>query len=60
MKQSGHPRKVIERAINRQEKKSFSANMEETSMVIARIPFVVGTSQEVRRIVRTAGVKCAF
>ena len=29
-------------------------------MVIARIPFVDGTSQEVRRIVRTAGVKCAF
>ena len=60
MKQSGYPRKVVERAINRQEKKSLNVNVEETSMVKARIPFVDGTSQEVRRIIRTAGVKCAF
>ena len=62
---NGYPRKFEEKAISRQLKceqlngnSATSDQLEKLQTV--QIPFLDGLSQEVRRIARTAGVRCAF
>ena len=62
----GYPKKFVNRAIVKQIRRhglpdtDGKQDDEANSMVIASIPFIDGISQEVRRIVREAGVKCVF
>ena len=66
MRQNGYPGKVVENAINKQAKQSRkNSQIPSVAEVIeemapAKIPFIDGLSQEVRRIAREAGVRCGF
>ena len=60
---NGYPKRFTERAINKQMKKGLARRVDEADppkWETARIPYIDGLSQEVRRIARTAGVRCAF
>ena len=65
MANNGYPRKFVSRAMAKQIKQyelpdTDRKRSETGGEVLASIPFVDGISQEVRRIVREAGVKCVF
>ena len=63
MADNGYPKRFTERAINKQMKKGLVRRVDEADQPkweTARIPYIDGLSQEVRRIARTAGVRCAF
>ena len=59
---NGYPRKLVNKEISRQLKRSETCaiNDDERVLVTVSIPFIDGLSQEIRRIARTAGVRCAF
>ena len=61
------PKPFTEKAISRLFKRPAAGKLErvinepdQPKMEIARIPYVDGVSQEIRRIVRTAGLRCSF
>ena len=67
MEGNGYPKKFTEKAISRQLRRPAEEKLErvinepdQPKMEIARIPYVDGLSQEIRRIARTAGVRCSF
>lgn len=63
---NGYPKKFVERAINKQiRRQGLKGNNKKQddgikSKTIARIPFIDGISQEVKRIMREANVECVF
>ncbi len=70
---NGYPKRFTEKAISKQIKRESMRMLEtddaedkqrlldtEPKMDTVRIPFIEGLSQEIRRIARTAGVRCAF
>ena len=64
MPASGYPKKFVEKATQRQIKNSATGKVKRTenlsTLVSARIPFIDGLSQEIRRLARTAGIRCSF
>ena len=70
MVQNGYQRKFVRKAITKQvekhRKKIHGMSTEPTTkednvkLVTISIPFIEGLSQEIRRIARSAGVRCAF
>ena len=61
MADNGYPKRFTERAINKQMKKGLVRRMDEADQPKwKRIPYIDGLNQEVRRIARTARVRCAF
>ena len=56
------PRKLVNKEISRQLKRSETCAIhdDKRALVTVSIPFIDGLSQEIRRIARTAGVRCAF
>ena len=64
MAQNGYPQRFVEKAIGRQMKRSNMGSKrvdsEETPQESANIPFVDRLSQEIRRIVRPAGIRYPF
>ena len=64
MASNGYPKKFVEKAMQKQIKNSATGKvkrMEDLStLVSARIPFIDGPNQEIRRLVRTAGIRCSF
>ena len=61
---NGYPRKFVQKAISRQVKsraaRRVQPQQDQSKAVTVRIPFIDGLSQEVRRVARAAGVRCAF
>ena len=58
-------KKFIDKEIRQQVKRSVTSSIEhkqedECRLETVSIPFIDGLSQEVRRIARTAGIRCAF
>ena len=63
MADNGYPKRFTERAISKQMKKGLVKRVDEADQLkweTARIPYIDGLSLEVRWIVHTAGVQCAF
>ena len=67
MEGNGYLKQFTEKAISRQLKRPAVEKFErvidgpdQPKMEIARIPYVDGLSQEIRRIARTAGVRCSL
>lgn len=64
MSANGYPKKFVEKAIQRQIKNSAAGKVNRTedqsTLVSARIPFIDGLSQEIRRLASTAGIRCSF
>ena len=64
MAENGYPRKFVEKAISKQLKRHATGRklpqQDEKNIITTTIPFVDGLSQEVRRVARMAGVRCAF
>ena len=61
------PKPFTEKAISRLLKRPAAEKLErvinepdQSKIEIARIPYVDGVSQEIRRIARTAGLRCSF
>ena len=60
---NGYPRRFVEKAISKQLRRRTAPrvqNQDQSNMKTVRIPFVEGLSQEVRRVARSAGVRCVF
>ena len=60
---NGYPRRFVEKAISKQLRRRTAPrvqNQDQSDMKTVRIPFVEGLSQEVRRVARSAGVRCVF
>ena len=60
---NGYPRRFVDKAIRTQLKRRTLPrvqNQDQSDMKTVRIPFVEGLSQEVRRVARTAGIRCVF
>ena len=60
MANNGYPKRFTGRAINKQMKKGLARSVDEADQPkweTARIPYIDGLSQEVRRIARTAKVR---
>ena len=67
MEGNGYPKQFTEKAISRQLKRPVAGKLErainepdQPKMEIARIPYVNGLSQKIRRIARMAGVRSSF
>ncbi len=64
MTSNGYPKKFTEKAISKQLKKATNTSsrveLDQPKLITTSIPFIDGLSQEVRRIARTAGIRCAF
>ena len=64
MEQNNYPKhfveKTIEKGARRRRMPLRKEKESDLGVATAKIPFVSGLSQEVRRIARTAGVRCAF
>ena len=64
MEQNNYPKHFVEKTIEKgARRRRMPLRKEQESdlgVATAKIPFVSGLSQEVRRIARTAGVRCAF
>ena len=67
MERNGYPKQFTEKAISRQLKRPAAGKLkrvinepDQPKMEIARIPYVDGLSQEIRRIARMTGVWCSF
>ena len=60
MQLNGYPRKFVAKAMKQVRRKTPEWNEEEKKTSLARIPFIDGVSQEIRRIAREVDVKCSF
>ena len=67
MASNGYPKQFVEKVIQKQVKKKRNADTgekntdnEQRSMQTASIPFVDGLSQTIRRIARSADIRCTF
>ena len=64
MNQNNYPKHFVEKAIEKGMRRRKMPRLLEQELdqgeTTAKIPFIDGLSQEVRRIARTAGVRCAF
>ena len=61
MQLNGYPRKFVKKAIKMQQRARETVKQDEReTKILARIPFIDGISQEVRRIARAVGVTCSF
>ena len=62
---NGYPKKFVDKAINRQMRRpsmrqTSQSEEDQPKPQIARIPYIDGLSQEVRRIASVANVRCVF
>ena len=60
MRNNGYPRTFVKKAIQRVKSKKVKIETDAIQLETTIIPFVNGLSQEIRRITRTAGVRCIF
>ena len=67
MGRNGYPRRFVEMAISKQRRRKALRGVERINternqehMPTVKIPYIEGVSQEVRRLARAGGVRCAF
>ena len=62
MQRNGYPRRFIKKWMAKYDKKKWRKDQDTSNETFehAKIPFIDGLSQEVRRIARSAGIRCSF
>ena len=64
MSANGNPKKFVEKAIQQHIQNSATGKVNRTedqsTLFSARILFIDGFSREIRRLARTAGIRCSF
>ena len=63
MSANGYPRRFIEQVVRKQARNRKKMHLDEEDEVkweTAKIPYIEGVSQELRRIARLAGIRCVF